>query len=69
MITTKEEFVKKFSGLAERDADMICPKNREAYLECWFDSEWEKYQEWYKKEYPKAFRESLTLEQLWRLDH
>ena len=69
MITNKQEFIAKFHDMAEREADEIRPRNRQAFIEGWFESEWERYQRWYREEYPKAFRESLTLEQLYRLDH
>lgn len=69
MITSKQEFIAKFQNLAEREADEIRPKNREAFIERWFESEWEKYQQWYRDNYSQMIRDSLTLEQLYRLDH
>ena len=69
MITSKTEFINRFRDMAERDADMVCPKDREAYLENWFEYHWQEHLRWYKDEYPKKYRESLTLEQLYRLDH
>lgn len=69
MITSKTEFINRFRDMAERDADIVCPKDREAYLENWFEHQWQEHLRWYKEEYPKKYRESLTLEQLYRLDH
>lgn len=69
MITNKQKFIEHFRELAERDADLYRPKDREAYLANWLDRQWEAYVLWYKEKYPKAYRDSLTLEQLYRLDH
>ena len=69
MIKSKEEFIKRFQSMAEEQADIIRPKDREAWLEKWFEREWQNHVKWYREQYPQKYRESLTLEQLYRLDH
>ena len=67
MIKTFDKFCEHFRDLANRDADLIKPTDRQAYLKNWFESEWSKYLLWYKEQYPKKYVESLTLEQIARL--
>ena len=69
MIKSKEEFIHRFQRMAEEQADIIRPKDRESWLKNWFEREWQDYVKWYKEEYPKKYEESLTLEQLYRLNH
>ena len=69
MIKSKEEFIKQFARMAEEEADVICPKNREAWIANWFETKWQEHVKWYKEQYPKKYEESLTLEQLYRLNH
>ena len=69
MIKSKEEFINRFQRMAEEQADIIRPKDRESWLKNWFEREWQDYVKWYKEEYPKKYEESLTLEQLYRLNH
>lgn len=69
MIKSKEEFINQFRRMAEEEADIIRPKNREAYIENWFEYHWQEHIKWHQEHDEEAFRASLTLEQLYRLDH
>lgn len=67
MIRSFDEFKQHFQRRAMEDCEVIQPRDPKAYLENWFEREWQDYQRWYKEQYPKLYIESLTLDQLARL--
>ena len=66
---TKEQFNKKYLAMAEREADIINPKNREKYIQDWLENRYAETVEWHKKNDRRVFLESCTLEQLYVLNH
>lgn len=63
---TKTEFFKNFRHMAEEQKE-ICRMSKS--VEEILEQMWEDNQKWHKENDERVFRESLTLEQLYRLDH
>ena len=63
---TKIEFFYKYYSMAMHDIEMY--KSRRSVAEE-LEWRWEQSVEWHKNNDERVYRESLTLEQLYRLDH
>lgn len=65
-MTTKIEFFYKFYSLAMREIETYRYKSSVAEV---LENMWAISKEWHEKNDERVYRESLTLEQLYRLDH
>lgn len=63
---TKQQFFYEFYSMAVREIEEYRLSSSVAE---WLEVEYERHVKWHKENDERVYRESLTLEQLYRLDH